>query len=97
MCLVRIWMWRAAATTELSLFPARTVVRFLRIEAAAEVAATGERLGRFALRMLLYFGKKDAFIHEKSVMVFGWRHLCQTQKLHELIEKLHLSLQTTEN
>lgn len=66
-------------------------------EAAAEVAATGERLGRFALRMLLYFGNKDAFIHEKSVMVFGWRHLCQTQKLHELIEKLHLSLQTTEN
>ena len=65
-------------------------------EAAAEVASTGERLGRFALRMLLYFSEKDSFMGERNVMVLGWRHLCRREELLKIIETLRFSLQTTE-
>ncbi|HJD98108.1 hypothetical protein [Mailhella massiliensis] len=65
-------------------------------DAADEVAATGERLGRFALRMLLHVNEKLFSMHGDNVMVFGWRLLCRREELLKLIETLRLLLRTTE-
>ena len=64
--------------------------------AATEIASTGERLGRFALRMLLHLGVDEPDIHEGKVMVFGWRTLCQKTEFLNLVDNLHSFLRTTE-
>ncbi|MBR3880730.1 MAG: hypothetical protein IKJ34_03945, partial [Mailhella sp.] len=64
--------------------------------AADEIAATGERLGRFALRMLLHIGVKKPFLHGEKVMVFGWRTLCQKEEFLRIIENLRSAQRTTE-
>lgn len=65
-------------------------------KAAAEVASTGERFGRFALRVLLHLGQKESVMYKDNVMILGWRQLCRTKELSSLIQKLHDSLRTTE-
>jgi len=64
--------------------------------AADEIAATGERLGRFALRMLLHLGVKKPYLHGENVMVFGWRTLCQREEFLRIIENLRSAQRTTE-
>lgn len=64
--------------------------------AADEIAATGERLGRFALRMLLHLGVKKPYLHGENVMVFGWRTLCQKEEFLRVIENLRSAQRTTE-
>ncbi len=65
-------------------------------KAAVEVASTGERFGRFALRVLLHLGQKESMMYKNNVMIIGWRQLCRTKELFSIIQKLHASLRTTE-
>ena len=55
--------------------------------AAEEVLRTGANLGRFGLRMLAHMGCTKTYMHD-SVLVLGWRELCQPKVLRDLFQEL---------
>lgn len=63
--------------------------------AAKEVRCMGTSLGRFCLRMLMHMGCTTPYIYENSVMVFGWKELCQPELLRGLIKTLRKKKSTS--
>ena len=62
--------------------------------AVEDVRWTGTSLGRLCLRMLMHMGFTDEPKIENSIMIIGWRELCQPEKLRDCINRLHESQST---
>ena len=60
---------------------------------AHEALCVASDLDRFCLPMLCHLGCKKAFYDENSkVYVFGWRELCQPERIQEIINQLRKNI-----